>query len=169
MKQKSKLIKTLLSNDIFLKGEFIGRSGKKLNMYCNLKKAYGAPKVLAEIAKEIKKIIPRNCTCIAGLGFGGIPLGVAVSRETGLPLVLVRDQVKEHGTKSLVEGYQPTKKDKLYIVDDVYTTGKSIRDTCEKLALIDCKVSGAAVFLVWNKPNENFPVKYVFNANKLKL
>jgi orotate phosphoribosyltransferase len=164
-----KLVNKLINNGVFIKGEFIGRSGIKLPMYCNLKKSYGNPELLKEIACKVVELLPKNATCIAGLGFGGIPLAVAVSRESSLPLLLIRDKLKDHGTKSLLEGYIPTKKDKIVIVDDVYTTGKSLRDTHEAMKTAGLKPASAVVFLEWNKPSEVFKVQSVYKGRKLKL
>lgn len=167
LKESDKLITELFDQNIFIKGEIVVRSGLTLPFYCNLKKAFGYPKLASKIAKEYSKLIPKSATCIAVMGFGGLPLGALISRETGLPVCYVRDEVKSHGTKSIVEGYLPSKADKILIIDDVYTTGNSLRKTQSILNSLGLKVKSALVFLTWNTPNEEFPVKSIFNGPKI--
>lgn len=166
-KELEKLIRELLKNDIFIKGEIVVRSGTILPFYCNLKKAFGYPKLASKITKKYSKKIVRSTTCIVVMGFGGLPLGALISRETGLPVCYVRDEVKSHGTKSVLEGYVPNKADKILLIDDVYTTGSSLRKTQNILNSLGLKVSSAIVFLAWNKPKEEFPVKYVLNGQEI--
>jgi orotate phosphoribosyltransferase len=115
------------------KGEFILKSGKKNNVYYDLKKVYGEPLVFKEVVLEILKLIPKKTTCIAGSGNGGIPLATAVALSLGKKLSIVRDVLKDHGTKKEIDGHVPTQKDKVVIVDDVLSSGTSLRNTIEKL------------------------------------
>ena len=64
-----------------------------------------------------------------------------------LPLILVRDKVKDHGTKNLIDGYIPNKQDLVCIIDDVFTTGTSITNTKERLVLLGVKFVKPVVVL----------------------
>jgi orotate phosphoribosyltransferase len=162
-----KLVNNLYKHKVFIDGEFVVRSGKTLKTYCNLKKAYGYPRLANEISKLIALEVPKSTTCLAVLGFGGLPLGALVSRVTNLPVCYIRDGVKSHGTKSQLEGYMPNSKDKLVILDDVYTTGNSLRTAVDILDQYKINVSSAVVFLEWNKPNEKFKVKSVLKGKQI--
>src|SRR5690606_6420313 len=120
------LAKLLNKNNILKYGNFTLRSGITSHYYCDIKEAFGHPQILNKITNELLKLIPKNSTCIAGSGYGGITLATLVAYKKKLPLVLVRDKVKDHGTKKVIDGYAPNKKDFVCIIDDVYTTGSSI-------------------------------------------
>ncbi len=142
-----KLITLLKQNNILTYGDFTLRSGEQSSYYCDIKQALGNPKVLKLIITELIKLVPMKTTCIAGSGYGGITLASLVAHKLGLPLSLVRDKVKDHGTKKLIDGYIPNKKDVVCIIDDVFTTGSSITDTREKLVITNTKFTKPLVVL----------------------
>jgi orotate phosphoribosyltransferase len=162
-----KLVNSLYKHKVFIDGEFVVRSGQTLKTYCNLKTAYGYPKLSKEISKLIASEVPKGTTCLAVLGFGGLPLGALVSRVTNLPVCYIRDQVKSHGTKSQLEGYVPNSNDEVVLLDDVYTTGSSLRTAAEILKIYSISISSAVVLLEWNKPGEEFKVKSVIKGKEI--
>ena len=146
------LIKGLKNKNVLKFGEFTLRSGIKSNYYCDIKEALGDPDLLLKMASGLIRIVPRNTTCIAGAGYGGITLASLVSYRLKLPLTLVRNEAKNYGTKKIIDGYLPNNKDKICIVDDVFTTGSSIEDIKEKLATTKAKFARPVVVL--NRSND---------------
>ncbi|MDB5237560.1 MAG: Orotate phosphoribosyltransferase [Parcubacteria group bacterium] len=153
MKSK-KLIDLLRKNQILTHGEFKLRSGLKSSYYCDIKQALGNPVILEMIVKTLAELVPPEATCIAGSGYGGIPLASLVAYRKKLPLVLVRDKVKGYGTKKTVEGYVPTRNDCVCIIDDVFTTGSSIRETKANLSQTKCTFVKPLVVLNRSKTNQ---------------
>ena len=147
------LAKILTDEKILKYGNFTLRSGVISNYYCDVKEAIGYPKILNKMVSELLKLIPKNCTCIAGSGYGGITLASLVANKKRLPLILVRDKVKNHGTKKSIDGYIPNKNDVVCIVDDVFTTGSSITNTKEKLTSLGVKFTKSVVVL--NRSNKS--------------
>lgn len=144
----SKSLITLLKNKSALKyGNFTLRSGIKTTYYCDIKEVLGDSQVLGIIVKKLLKEVPMDATCIAGSGVGGIALASLVAYKKKLPLTLVRDKTKSHGMKKVVDGYIPTAKDRVCIVDDVFTTGGSIRNTKDKLRKTRAKFTKPVVVL----------------------
>jgi orotate phosphoribosyltransferase len=109
-------------------GDFTLASGKKSRYYIDIKKASTNPDVLKLIAIEIKEKIQEisirgdSIGCVA---LGGVPIAVAVSLETGLPLVIVRKETKDYGTKGQIIG-DPKPGSCVILVEDVTTTGGSV-------------------------------------------
>lgn len=144
---KKKLTKLLQQKNIIHYGDFVLRSKEHSTYYCDIKQALGNVSILEEIIKELLPLIPKDTTCIAGSGYGGVTLASLVAYKKKLPLTLVRDKVKDHGTKKIIDGYLPTRKDYVCIVDDVFTTGSSITDTKEKLKVTKSKLVKPVVVL----------------------
>lgn len=142
-----KLVEELKKLEIVKKGKFVLKSGQASDYYVDMKKAFGSPKAFRLIVAEISKVIDKKATCIAGSGHGGLPLATAVAIKLKLPLVLVRDKVKDHGIKKMIDGYLPSKKDRIAIIDDVFTSGTSISNTIEVLKLTKAKISSSHVVL----------------------
>ena len=160
------LIKLLKKEKILKYGNFTLRSGITSTYYCDIKQAFGNIKLLEKITVLLLPLIPEKTTCIAGSGYGGITLASLVAYKKKLPLVLVRDKVKNHGTKNNINGYIPNKKDYACIIDDVFTTGSSITDTKEKLKSLNCKFVKPVVVL--NRSKRHSVVSVLSDKDLLK-
>ncbi len=86
------------------------------------------------------------CEAVAGVELGGCPLASAVSlvsyvRGRPLAALYVRKEVKDHGSRKLVEGDRALRPGlPVVILEDVITTGGSTLKAVEKL-----RAAGAAV------------------------
>jgi orotate phosphoribosyltransferase len=108
-----------------LEGNFKLRSGQISNEYFDKYLFESEPELLAEIARQMAKLIPAGTEVLAGLEMGGIPIATALSIQTGLPVVFVRKKAKEYGTCKLAEGINIGSKN-ICIIEDVVTTGGQI-------------------------------------------
>ncbi len=108
-------------------GEFTLASGAKSDHYIDIKKASTDPKVLYLISQlmaermQVENIRPDR---IAGIVLGSIPLAAALSMATGIPFIMVRKELKDHGTKNLIEG-DLIPGENVLVVEDVITTAGS--------------------------------------------
>lgn len=159
-------VNLLLKREILKHGNFKLRSGSTSSYYCDIKESFGDPEILNIIIKRLILLVPKKATCIVGFGYGGITLASIVSYRMKLPLVLVRDQVKKHGTKKIIDGYLPNKNDYCCIVDDVFTSGSSILATKEKLLDTRCKFTKPLVVL--NRSTKNSVISILNGKDLLK-
>lgn len=164
---KKQLAKKLLDCGVVHRGKVTLRSGKKADFYIDIKKAYGQPKLLAALVSEMGKLIPKRVNCVATIGQGGIPLATLVSQKLNLKLALVRDKPRKHGTKETIDGYIPSRIDRVIVVDDVFTTGSSIRDVVSHLRPTGCKIVSAVVVVKRGKGKVGLPLDYLFVLNDL--
>lgn len=104
-------------------GDFTLASGRKSDVYVNMKRALTHPDILSMCAKAMAWHAPESDR-VAGVALGAVPLAVAISLETGLPYVMIRKEAKEHGTRSLLEG-EVREGDRVFMVEDVTTTAGS--------------------------------------------
>jgi orotate phosphoribosyltransferase len=92
----------------------------------------------------LEAVADLDFTAVGGMSIGADPIvgGVlTVAAERGRPLVgfLVRKEVKEHGTKRMVEGpVQPGSR--VVIVEDVITTGGSSLQAIDRAQEVGCTV-----------------------------
>ena len=114
-------------------GSFTLASGKKSDFYIDIKKAYTKPEVLMEITREMARLIKSEKTDkIAGVAVGAVPLVTALSLESGLPFLIVRKEMKGHGTGNKIEG-ELRAGENVIIVEDVTTTGESVLKAVEAI------------------------------------
>ena len=144
------------------KGDFKLRGGSNSNIYFNIKKAYGYPKLLEKISEELFGLIDKDITCVAASGYGGIPLAVAISQKYSLYLTMIRPELKDHGNLWLVDGYVPTRQDNVAIIDDVFTTGSSLSDTIRLIKEIT-NIDGCYVVFKRTKNNFSCKLRYLFS------
>lgn len=144
------------------------RDGSTSNFYVDVKKAYGDPALLAMMSEATAANLDQQTTCIAASGYGGLPLGVAVSKLTALPLAMVRDTEKGHGKGGFIDGYVPGEHDVVEIVDDVFTSGRSLRMTAENLRATGAVILGChAVVARGNASQFELPVSYLLMPEDL--
>ncbi len=143
------------------------RSGETSDVYCDMRKSYGHPDVLNMIADEIGKKLPAETTCIAASGYGGLPLGAVVATRFNKKFCAVRSARKDHGTEKLIEGYIPTRDDVIVIVDDIVTSGSSIRETIQALEKIDAHIHSAIVIVKRGEPELSIPYSFLFTLDQI--
>ncbi len=116
-------------------GEFTLASGKKSKYYIDIKKASTSPRLLKLIARQIKDLLKLHsiqADYIGGVALGGVPIAVAVSLETDIPLIIIRKEEKDYGTKGVIVG-EPEIGKSVLLVEDVTTTGGSVLRAIETL------------------------------------
>lgn len=83
---------------------------------------------------------------VAGVATGGIPQGVLVAQDLGLPFVYVRPEPKKHGRQNLIEG-DLNSGQRVVVIEDLISTGKSSLQAVKALKEAECDVAGmVAVF-----------------------
>ena len=110
-----------------IQNPFKWSSGWNSPIYCDNRICLSFPKIrdfLANsIAEEIKKSVSGNFT-IAGVATGAIGIGMLVANKLNAPFIYVRPEQKKHGKKNQIEGTL-SKKEKVIVIEDLISTGKS--------------------------------------------
>jgi orotate phosphoribosyltransferase len=164
---RTSFVRRLRKIGVLEEGQFTLRSGKKTNFYCNIKKSFGSSEILNLLADQIAKKIPKNANCVVASGLGGLPLASVVSSRFGYNLVMVREELKSHGRKKLIDGYFPIKGDRLIIIDDVLTTGVSISHTLRVLKTTKASVVSAIIVLERESPKLSIPYRSILKIRDL--
>ena len=122
-----------------LTGDFLLRSGQRSGEYFDKYRFESQPRILKEIAEQLKSLVPPGTEVLAALEMGGIPIGTALSLATGIPCVFVRKAAKEYGTCQFAEGLE-IKGKKICIVEDVITSGGQVLLSASDLRSLDADV-----------------------------
>ena len=109
--------RVLTKSKIF--GDFTLRSGKKSDSYFDKYQFESDPVLLADIAAEMKEIVPEETEILAGLEMGGIPVATAISLRSGHHCAFIRKEAKPYGTCKYSEGAELNGKTVLLVEDVV--------------------------------------------------
>lgn len=112
-------------------GSFTLASGKTSSYYVDIKKAITRPELLRTIGEAMAPFAAK-ADRIAGVELGAVPIAAAVSLVSNKPYLMVRKATKEHGTKKEFEG-ELAKGDRVLFVEDVITTGGTLRGAIERM------------------------------------
>jgi len=118
--------------------------GGNSKVYFNIKNVLGDPEIRNKLSDQLYKLFPENITCVYGEGFGGRPLAEAISSRHFLKYTTLRKEKKGYGPETKWEYHKPTKEDRVAIVDDVLSTGRSLKDSIKSLESIT-NISGCYV------------------------
>ena len=139
---------------------FTWASGLKSPIYCDNRIALSYPKIRTFIRQQLVKSIAENfgdVDVIAGVATAGIPQGMLVAQEMGLPFIYVRASTKSHGMTNMIEGVLHSGQSVL-VVEDLVSTGKSSLAAVDALEAAGANVKGMVSIFTYGLPiaEENF-------------
>ena len=134
---KAKLLKQLTEKS-YKKGNFTLASGKKSSHYLNCKPVSLNGEGLNLISHLFLELMDSRSKAVAGLTLGADPLvsGLivkAASQDLDLDGLIIRKEIKSHGTKSGIEGPTLQKGTLVTVLEDVVTTAGSVIKAIKKL------------------------------------
>lgn len=123
---------------------FTWASGWNSPIYCDNRIVLSYPQirnyVKSQMAKGIEELYGKP-DVIAGVATGAIGIGALVAQEMNLPFVYVRPEAKKHGRQNQIEG-QLEKNQRVVVIEDLISTGKSSLNAVKALKAADADVKG---------------------------
>lgn len=128
-----------------LKGHFLLTSGRHSDTYFEKFRVLEQPHVLSALCAEIAEAFKdHSIDLVAGPTTGGIIIAFEVARQMGLKSLYVETV---DGAKTLRRGAEVPAGARILVVDDVLTTGLSVKETIDALEARDGKVVGVGVLI----------------------
>ncbi len=158
MKQIDRLLaeKLLKISAIKLQPElpFTWASGWNSPIYTDNRLTLSYPQIRTLIKVELTRLILENLPmpdAVAGVATGAIAQGALVADELSLPYAYVRSTPKDHGLENLIEGnLKPGQK--VVVVEDLISTGKSSLKAVEAIRAAGCEVVGMVAIFTYGFP-----------------
>jgi orotate phosphoribosyltransferase len=123
-----------------LHGEFVLSSGKRSAVYFDKFRFLTDPALLRDVARAVAALLPEGVTALGAPEGAAMLLVAAVSLETGLPVVVVRKEAKEYGTKARIEGIVGPEA-RIALIEDVSTTGHQVQRAAEVLETAGAEIA----------------------------
>ena len=164
-KETAKLLLQINAVKLNPKNPFTWASGWKSPIYCDNRIILSYPKIRKLICDFLASLIDQNIKdydLIAGVATGAIGVGMLVANKLDKPFIYVRSDKKKHGRKNNIEGFY--KKDqKVVVIEDLISTGKSSLDACDSLISENLKIKSLVSIFNYNFDisEENFKSKKI--------
>ena len=133
---------------------FTWASGWKSPIYCDNRKALSFPLVRDFVKSEMCSVVFEkfpDTDLLAGVATAGVPWGAMASDQLKLPFVYVRPSPKGHGLGNQIEGFYE-KGQKVVVIEDLISTGKSSLQVIELLRQEGLDVQGMVAIFTYNFP-----------------
>ena len=139
------LIAQLNERGALLDGHFRLSSGRHSDRFIQKFRVLEDPALLEPIAKRLAETAaPHHPTVVVSAAIGGIVLGYEVARALGTRAIFVE---KENGIPTLRRSFRLEPADRAFVVEDVVTTGGSIREVLDVVERTGAKAVAVGVIV----------------------
>ncbi|WP_213818558.1 orotate phosphoribosyltransferase [Garciella nitratireducens] len=162
MKQEE-ILSILKEKQAVLEGHFILTSGKHADTYIQCARILQDPKItslfVSELLKEMKDL---KIDLVIGPATGGIIIAYEAARQLGVNAIFTE---RENGKMTLRRGFKIPKEASVLVVEDVVTTGGSVREVLEVVNKQGGKVVAIGLFAdrTGGKINFKIPTYRIFS------
>jgi len=164
------ILEELKNNQIIKNGTFELKSGEISNIYIDVKKIISFPSLHLQVCNEIARKIDPEASLICGTPYGAVSFTSYISITRDLPMIFLRKEPKEYGTKKIIEGGY-LEGEKVVLIEDVVTTGSSVFEAARKLEENGLVVS--QIITIFSRSENmdlmygSIPVQYLYHIGQV--
>ena len=145
MNDQDQLIEIFQKTGALLEGHFILTSGRHSSMYFQCAKVLQHPEYLHKFSKQIVNHFQDiNIDIVISPAVGGIVLGTEVGRQLNKQTIFAE---REQGIMTLRRGFEILPNYNVLVVEDVITTGGSVKEVIELVKSSGAEVAGVGVLV----------------------
>ncbi len=157
--KKDKFLEIFRTTGALLRGHFRLTSGLHSGHYLQCAKVLQYPKYAEVLCKEL--VVPfkkSGITVVAGPALGGVIVSYEAGRALKVRSIFAE---RENGEMTFRRGFHIGPEDKVLVVEDVMTTGGSIKEVVKLVRNSGAKLAGVAVIIDRSNEKVDFGTKYV--------
>ena len=145
MNDQDQLIEIFQKTGALLEGHFILTSGRHSSMYFQCAKVLQHPEYLHKFSKQIVNHFQDiNIDIVISPAVGGIVLGTEVGRQLNKQTIFAE---REQGIMTLRRGFEILPNYNVLVIEDVITTGGSVKEVIELVKISGAEVAGVGVLV----------------------
>ncbi len=129
MLSEERIVEILKEAGVLLEGHFQLTSGKHSNKYLQCAKIFKNAKYSEELCRDLaEKYADQKIDVVVGPAMGAVIMAYEVSRHLHVPNLFTE---RENGEMTLRRGFRIEKGQRVLVVEDVVTTGGSVREVID--------------------------------------
>jgi len=157
---KEEIRELLVETDVIQEGHFVLSSGRHADIYMQCAKVLQYPEHAATLAAEIAaKWEDEEIDVVIGPALGGVVLSYAVAEELGVRSIFSE---RKNGEMKIRRGFELKPGEKVLVVEDVVTTGGSVKEVLAVLEQLDVEIVGLSSIV--DRSNGQVKFNYDFKA-----
>ncbi len=146
-----------VENGALLKGHFLLSSGLHSDRYLQCALVLAQPGAAEKLGKELASKVGAKPDLVLSPAMGGLMIGHEVARALGVRHYFTE---RAEGTMVLRRGFSLKPGEKVIVVEDVVTTGKSTKEVFEVIKAAGATVAAAASIVDRSEGKSNLGVPY---------
>ncbi|HNX29133.1 MAG TPA: orotate phosphoribosyltransferase [Syntrophomonadaceae bacterium] len=157
MLNNQQALEIFINSGALMEGHFKLTSGRHSNQYMQCAQLLQYPDLTEKVAENIvQNFKDDNIDIVIGPAMGGIIVAYEVARQMGKPGIFTE---RENGEMKLRRGFKIDPGKRVLVVEDVITTGGSVREVIEVVEKSGGVVAGVAVLVDRSAGKVTFGVK----------
>ncbi len=157
MTETLELESLLAQRGALLTGHFRLSSGRHSDRFIQKFRVLEDPALVEPVARAIADLFrDAGITIVVSAAVGGIVLGYEVARQLGVKAIFVE---KEDGAATLRRGFTLSPADRALVVEDVVTTGLSVREVMALVRKHGAQVAGVGIAVLRGKADFDAPTR----------
>ena len=151
-------IKLFKKTKALLKGHFKLSSGLHSAEYFQCALVLQYPKYAEKLGKDLaKKLKPFKPQVVVSPALGGVVIGQEVARALGVRAIFTE---RKEGVMQLRRGFSVKKNERLVVIEDVITTGKSTNEVVQCVSALGGKVVAVGSIVDRSSIDPSFPAPF---------
>ncbi|HHW70730.1 MAG TPA: orotate phosphoribosyltransferase [Clostridiales bacterium] len=156
---KDIVINIFKETEVLMDGHFLLTSGRHSDKYIQCAKITQYPDYTEEIVKLLAgQFKNKNIDYVVGPAIGGIILSYEMARQLGVKSLFAE---REDGKMTFRRGFNLPKGSNVLIVEDVVTTGGSVREVMDLVRELDSNIQGVACLVDRSNGTIDFETSFV--------
>lgn len=140
MLSNQRISEILEKTGVLQNGHFLLTSGKHSNKYMQCAKIFQYPECSEEVSKDLaEKYDSYDVDIVIGPAIGGIILAYEVAKQLDVKAIFAE---RENGAMTLRRGFEIAEGSKVLVVEDVITTGGSVKEVIDVVRAAGGQVVG---------------------------